>query len=433
MISQANWRKYISRLAAIDKKAADLMQKWIEQNGLKDGEALVQYAYALVTKYGETSATLASEMYDYMAELMDADIPPAVPAETATLKEVAKGVTWGKYHSPSQIPSVVSRQVRQAGADTMIQNAKRDHAQWAWVPQGDTCAFCITLASRGWQDASKTVLKGNHAEHIHQKCDCTFAIAFKPSDKKQYDAVYDPDKYLDMYMNASDGDSDDKIKAIRRQIYQKYKDEINAQKRDLYQIREKYLGLNKTLPNNDISDSVKREDNAVIKRYQKDFKGNVPAKLVSGEKSYCQVFKQIDEQHWRIEREIVNTELPSGSTNVDIGNPAYANSIHERMHDIVNQILIKRTGLADGLTINSEQMYLYEREKAIFIQNAFIECFGEFDDADMIYKTIESEISVRAMKPIEMFPEAAVQYIGIKDYSVYAERLYNYVIREWKK
>lgn len=232
MITQANWRKYIDRLAAIDKKAADLMQMYIDEHGLQDTEALIQYAYSLVTKYGETSATLASEMYDHMADIMNANVPEAIPAETASLKEIAKGVTWGKYHSPSQIPSVVGRQVRQAGADTMIQNAKRDKAQWAWVPQGDTCAFCITLASRGWQDASKTVLKGNHADHIHQNCDCTFAIAFKEKDKRQYDYIYDPDKYLEMYDEAG-GD----INAMRRQIYAKNKDEINAQKRDAYKAR----------------------------------------------------------------------------------------------------------------------------------------------------------------------------------------------------
>lgn len=232
MISKDNWRKYIDRLAAIDKRAADQMQEWIDIHGLTDTDALIEYAYGLISKYGEASATLSCDMYDYMADLMDADVPEAIPAETATINEVARGVTWGKYHSPSQIPSVVSRQVRQAGADTMIQNAKRDNAEWAWVPQGDTCAFCITLASRGWQEASKTVLRGNHAEHIHQNCDCTFAIAFKEKDKRQYDYIYDPDKYLDMYDEAG-GD----INAMRRKIYDANKDEINAQRRDAYQAK----------------------------------------------------------------------------------------------------------------------------------------------------------------------------------------------------
>ena len=224
MITQSAWNKYIRKLAAIDTKAADLMQAWIDKNGLDDEDGLIQYAYALATKYGEASATLSSEMYDYMASMMNAGVPAAVPAETASMREVAKGTMWGKYHSPSQIPSVISRQVRQAGADTMIQNARRDGAEWAWIPQGDTCAFCITLASRGWQPASKAVLKGNHAEHIHQNCDCTFAIAFKPSDKNQYDYVYDPEKYRDMYYGAEGETPSEKINAIRRKIDQQKKD-----------------------------------------------------------------------------------------------------------------------------------------------------------------------------------------------------------------
>ena len=239
MITAENWRKYLDRLAAIDEKAADLMRLYIEQNGLQDSEALIQYAYALATKYGEASATLACEMYDYMAGLMQAGVPGAIPAETATLEEVAKGVNWGKYHSPSQIPSIVSRQVRQAGADSMLQNAARDGAQWAWIPApGETCAFCIMLASNGWQYASEAIKKGNHADHIHEHCDCTFAIAFKPKDREQYDYVYDPKKYEEMYNSAEGKTWEERVNFIRRQIYQERKDAINAQKRDAYAARQ---------------------------------------------------------------------------------------------------------------------------------------------------------------------------------------------------
>lgn len=216
MITKDNWRKYIEKLAAIDDRAADLMRAYINENGLEDEAALINYAYALTSKYGDASATLSCEMYDYMAEMMDAGVPEAIPAATATYKEVASGTMWAKYHSPSQISSIVGRQVRQAGADTMMQNAKRDKAEWAWVPQGDTCAFCITLASRGWQEASKTVLRGNHAEHIHQNCDCTFAIAFKPADRKKYDNIYDPQKYKDLYYSAEGDTPRERINYIRR-------------------------------------------------------------------------------------------------------------------------------------------------------------------------------------------------------------------------
>ena len=237
MISSKKWQTYIQRLAEIDQKAEDLMQEWIDANGLQDNDALIEYAYALATKYGEASGELASEMYDMMAESQGAIVPPAVPADTATIDEVARDMMYGKYHSPSQISQMVGRRVRQAGADTMVQNAGRDNAEWAWVPSGDTCAFCITLASRGWQGVSKKILKGNHADHIHSNCDCTFAIAHNEKAKREYDAIYDPDKYLEMYKNADGRSPDEKINSLRRAQYWDNPEYYRAQKRGAYQAR----------------------------------------------------------------------------------------------------------------------------------------------------------------------------------------------------
>lgn len=236
-ISRANWQRYISKLSDIDEKAAELISKWVEANGLDNSAALIDYAYSITSKYGEAATALACEMYDTMAKIQGAVIPPAEPAETATMEEVARGMMYGKYHSPAEIPRIVSRQVRQAGADTMLKNAIRDQVQWAWIPSGDSCAFCITLASRGWQVASKKVLKGDHAEHIHANCDCTFGIAFNEKGKRQYDYIYDPQKYADMYYGADGRTPQDKINSIRRARYQLNKDYINAQRRDAYQAK----------------------------------------------------------------------------------------------------------------------------------------------------------------------------------------------------
>jgi hypothetical protein len=102
-----------------------------------------------------------------------------------------------------------------------MQNAIRDGAEWAWIPHGETCAFCITLASRGWQRASKKALRGGHAEHIHANCDCTYSIRF---DSRTSVAGYDPDKYRAMY-NSTSGSPEDKINAMRRAAYAEHKAE----------------------------------------------------------------------------------------------------------------------------------------------------------------------------------------------------------------
>lgn len=238
MISKTKWQKYLQKMAAVDAKAAELMRQFIEANGLENRALVISYAYDLTSKYGEVASELACEMYDLMAESQGAVVPPAEPADTATIDEVSRGVMYGKYHSPNQIPSIVGRQVRQAGADTMLKNAIRDQVEWAWIPSGDTCAFCITLASRGWQRASKKVLKGDHAEHIHANCDCTFGIAFNEKGKRDYDSIYDPKKYEDMYYGADGNTPKQRINSIRRMKYQQNREYIRAQQNAANQARK---------------------------------------------------------------------------------------------------------------------------------------------------------------------------------------------------
>ena len=229
-ITAKTWNEYITRLSRLNQKAGQLMRQYIDTHGTGDADALITYAAALVTKYGEGSAELACQMYDALAEAANAGVPAAEPAEPADYGEVARMVNATKNQNPANLPNGVSRLVKRAGADTTLKNAARDGAEWAWVPHGDTCPFCITLASNGWQKASSKVLKGGHANHIHANCDCEFAIRF---DHKTTVAGYDPDKYLAQY-NAAGGD----INKMRRVNYAANKERINAQKRAAYAVRE---------------------------------------------------------------------------------------------------------------------------------------------------------------------------------------------------
>lgn len=221
-ISQAAWSNYVARLSALNQKAGQAMAGYIKTHGTGDTEALTRYAWALVTKYGEGSAELACQMYEAIAEAEGVRIPAAQPAETAEYGEVARMVQ-GTKDSPPEMQSGVSRMVKRTGADTVLKNAIRDGAEFAWVPHGDSCAFCITLASRGWQRASKKALKNGHAEHIHAHCDCEYAVRFgRESSVKGYD----PDEYWQRYQ-AAGGD----INAMRRESYAANREKINAQKR----------------------------------------------------------------------------------------------------------------------------------------------------------------------------------------------------------
>lgn len=223
------WNEYITRLSRLNQKAGQLMRQYVDTHGTESTDDLIAYAYGLVTKYGEGSAELACQMYDALAEAANAGVPAAEPAIPADYGEVARMVNATKNQNPANLPNGVSRLVKRAGADTTLKNAVRDGAEWAWVPHGDTCPFCITLASNGWQKASSKVLKGGHAEHIHANCDCEFAIRF---DHNTTVAGYDPEKYLAQY-NAAGGD----INKMRRVNYAANKERINAQKRAAYAAR----------------------------------------------------------------------------------------------------------------------------------------------------------------------------------------------------
>lgn len=229
-ITARTWNEYIARLSKLNEKAGQQMAEYVAAHGTEDGPALIAYAHALVTKYGEGSAELACQMYDALAEAQGVTLPAAEPAATAEYGEVARMVNATKRQNPANLPNGVRRLVKRAGADTTLHNAIRDGAEWAWVPHGDTCPFCIMLASNGWQKASAKLLKGGHAEHIHANCDCEFAVRFDGSTSV---AGYDPEKYLRQYRAAG---SD--VNAMRRIDYAAHRERINAQKRAAYAARK---------------------------------------------------------------------------------------------------------------------------------------------------------------------------------------------------
>lgn len=248
-ISQADWLNYKDKLAAISQKAADEFRNWIiSKGGYRYGnvtkDEMIAYAYALSTKYGEATASLAAEMYDETAALSGVSVPSAEVADTASYGEIAKainGVTK-TVTTDSNLGNVVARYVKRAGADTTLKNAERDGAQFAWIPAGDTCAFCLTLASNGWQYQSKNAMKNGHASHIHANCDCTYAVRF---DNKTNVKGYNPEKYREMYYNAEGNTPQERINSMRRIHYQENRDKILAQKKANYEAKKGLANVSK--------------------------------------------------------------------------------------------------------------------------------------------------------------------------------------------
>lgn len=231
-ITDKAWLEYINKLSKIQSKTGALIREYIKKNGTDDMQRLIEFAYAVQEKYGAAASELACKTYDKIASSQNVNTLPAEPAVTQSYEQTTAAVKGAKLINEDTIVPVVERLTKQASADTMLKNGLRDGAEFAWIPSGDSCAFCITLASNGWQKASKKAVNGGHAQHIHANCDCNYCIRFDSSFNIK---GYDPDRYLDMYNNADPyGKPEDKINALRRQAYKANKDKINTQKRIAY-------------------------------------------------------------------------------------------------------------------------------------------------------------------------------------------------------
>lgn len=223
-ISEKAWNNYINKLAKINKTCADLMTQYVRKHGFEDRQKLINYAYALTLKYGNASAALSALMYDAIVDVSGKFYPSAQIAEEVAIDEVAKTVNGilKRSQDPEVLGSGIGQLVKRQGADTMLQNAKRDKAQFAWIPSGDTCAYCLMLASQGWRDISTAALKDGHAEHIHANCNCNYAVRFSPRDGV---AGYNPDTYRKMFDETEGNTWQEKVNAMRRENYAKKKEE----------------------------------------------------------------------------------------------------------------------------------------------------------------------------------------------------------------
>lgn len=235
-ISEKSWAEYLAALRKVSDTATEKMLYYIQEFGMpKTQDELQDFifaSYAISDRYGTAAAELAAQMYDAVALASGVAVAAAELAEPATYEEVAIAVSGTlKTSSPEIVAGSVGRLVKMTGVDTTMRNAIRDGAEWAWIPRGDTCAFCLTLASRGWQVASKKAMKGGHAEHIHAHCDCTYAVRFNHNTNV---AGYHPDEYLSLYKDSPGRNWKSKVNAMRRKFYAENKEQINEQKRSAY-------------------------------------------------------------------------------------------------------------------------------------------------------------------------------------------------------
>lgn len=194
-----------------------------EQSRQSVAEAIRLTIADLMEQYGMPAAELGAQWYELCAREGGADVNAALLGDLnfsridARLKRRLQ-----KYLDEEEdldttlefVLDLLEDEIHIASRDQIIQNLDRDEkenrrtnrrsrAGYARVPVGDTCAWCIMLASRGYVYRSYESAGGLDPDHYHAHCDCVvvgyndpIAIAGYGDQYKEYLSMYEAARYV---------------------------------------------------------------------------------------------------------------------------------------------------------------------------------------------------------------------------------------------
>lgn len=201
--TQAAVRGAQEELAAFMQKASG----W-PPDDLRDG--LLEVMQAIVTKYGDAAASAAAEWYQQVrADALPGQLytPVTAPAPPPTQVEGSVRAAAGHLYQgdPAMTERILAgalqRYVTGQSRGTVTANALHDPKarRFARVPRGVvTCAFCRTLASRGF--VYTTAKEAGALNKFHDRCDCQVVPGFS-DDPPKIDG-YDPEALYKDYTEA---------------------------------------------------------------------------------------------------------------------------------------------------------------------------------------------------------------------------------------
>lgn len=188
--------------------AIEEFQYWVKQ-GLTE-EELFSIATQLGEKYGLLASELGAQWYDLCTQLAEIEAEPAELSPVST-EDINARVTAAMNAEPvliesvfnSYLQNVVNDSIRRTGDANLQRDYERGLAggKWCRVPVGDTCAWCLMLASNGaWYKSEETAL-GTSPDHYHSDCNCIAVYHADAESIKGYDKLTE---YKQMYYAADD-------------------------------------------------------------------------------------------------------------------------------------------------------------------------------------------------------------------------------------
>lgn len=162
--------------------------------------AAIAILETILGAYTDLSAARAAESYDAMRVAQAVGGTYAAIADSRRRPGATQGALYAITKTLEQTQSVerfraevldrVDTEVRRAANQCVAYNAGRDpkKPRYARVPVGETCGFCLMLASFGYQYTSEEA-----ASHAHRKCNCRIVPSFGEAEVDGYDpdAMYE--------------------------------------------------------------------------------------------------------------------------------------------------------------------------------------------------------------------------------------------------
>ena len=220
------------QIQSFNKVKKDLMRAAVDEfiSELSEGitlEEVMAEATRIAQKYAMLGAELGAQWYDLCTELAgikaDAaewDKTPDAVIEARAQSAMDRADTdnardiFGNY-----LENIINDSVRRTGSANLWRDYERGltPGKWARVPVGDTCAWCLMLASQGAWYVSEESALGKEAGHYHDDCDCVAVFHADPESIRGYsDRLF---KYKEMYYDAENTlDSGDMPEELKKRI-----------------------------------------------------------------------------------------------------------------------------------------------------------------------------------------------------------------------
>lgn len=200
-----NYSRSIEQLSAAGQQA---LAKRIAQIDFSDLTAAANELVGVMETYcgmsAEASAELAAAFYNGMSVYQTGVPYEAIPVsahnaegtETATRGIFQEAVNGDIEGMATQMLMRLDYEVKRAAGQTVLDNVAMDRRKprYARVPSGgETCDFCIMLASRGF--VYRSAASAGELNHYHAHCRCRIVPGFDGASVEGYD----PEEWYRLY------------------------------------------------------------------------------------------------------------------------------------------------------------------------------------------------------------------------------------------